>query len=389
MSNNKIFIGLKNDFETKITKEKVFKFIKLSGDNSLLHRDTNFAKKKGFSGPVVHGAYIVSLVSQAVGRWLIGNNCLIGNYQANFINPVIYPIKLKIKSEVILWSQNSLVGKIKTLVVDADQKVYSEVFTDFRFLKKYLNLKKTTKIIIRDKQYLNKKTIIIIGSSSGLFQSIKNKFKKKYNIILVNRNKKLPFKGCRIIVNDLDSKINKLSSQIKKSLHEKEKIWGILNFAHPFPSQLKLLALEDLYFKKISRINLLLPVIFSRILKENLSISKGGRLINIASNYSFFGKVNTKFISYSLSKSILILITKFLANELAAYKITSNSISPDMINVGFNKNMHSKILDFYKSQNPSNKLCSPNDVSNVLFFLLSEKSEFISGENIGIHGGLL
>ena len=30
MSNNKIFIGLKNDFETKITKEKVFKFIKLS-----------------------------------------------------------------------------------------------------------------------------------------------------------------------------------------------------------------------------------------------------------------------------------------------------------------------------------------------------------------------
>ena len=46
MSNNKIFIGLKNDFETKITKEKVFKFIKLSGDNSLLHRDTNFAKKK-------------------------------------------------------------------------------------------------------------------------------------------------------------------------------------------------------------------------------------------------------------------------------------------------------------------------------------------------------
>lgn len=87
---------------------------------------------------------------------------------------------------------------------------------------------------------------------------------------------------------------------------------------------------------------------------------------------------------YSVSKHAVIGLTKYLASYWGEYNIRVNAISPGGIFSGQNRNF----IDNYSKNVPLGRMASENDILGSAVFLASDESEYITGQNIIIDGGL-
>ena len=95
---------------------------------------------------------------------------------------------------------------------------------------------------------------------------------------------------------------------------------------------------------------------------------------------------NQKFyssISYSASKSGIIGLTKWLATSLAKHNTTCNMITSGGV---FNK-QNKRFVNKYSKLLPLNKMAKESDIFGLLKFLISEDSNYITGQNIFVDGG--
>ena len=92
------FQGKEFSFEKKISSSDVNMFAKLTGDNSPLHMEDQFARERGFKGRVVHGGLLVGCISQLVGVHFPGKNSIIQTLDIKFSHPAYIGDLLKIYS---------------------------------------------------------------------------------------------------------------------------------------------------------------------------------------------------------------------------------------------------------------------------------------------------
>ena len=110
---------------------------------------------------------------------------------------------------------------------------------------------------------------------------------------------------------------------------------------------------------------------------------KYGRIINIASLSGlkgFPGQVN-----YSAAKAAIIGATKALAQEIGKRNVTVNAVAPGLIRTDMTKDLNESEL---KKMIPLNRFGLPEEVAEVVCFLASERSSYITGEVISVDGGL-
>ena len=111
-----------------------------------------------------------------------------------------------------------------------------------------------------------------------------------------------------------------------------------------------------------------------------------GRIINISSINAHKGQLGQT--NYAASKAGIIGFTKSLALEGAKYGITVNSISPGYTETDMVGGMKREILEGIIADIPLGRLGKPSDVANVASFLVSECSEYITGADIPVNGGM-
>ena len=114
--------------------------------------------------------------------------------------------------------------------------------------------------------------------------------------------------------------------------------------------------------------------------------SGGGSIINVGSIMGVQGNIGQAV--YSASKSALSGLTKSLAKELAHQSIRVNSINPGFINTDM-----TSALDTLKRNERVGKILlgragEPEEVANLALFLASDLSSYITGQEIGIDGGM-
>ena len=90
--------GKEFSFEKKISSSDVNVFAELTGDNSPLHMEDQFARERGFKGRVVHGGLLVGCISQLVGVHFPGTNSIIQALDIKFSHPAYIGDLLKIHS---------------------------------------------------------------------------------------------------------------------------------------------------------------------------------------------------------------------------------------------------------------------------------------------------
>lgn len=113
---------------------------------------------------------------------------------------------------------------------------------------------------------------------------------------------------------------------------------------------------------------------------------KSGRIINLSSIVGVRG--NAGQLNYSASKAGIIGMTKSLAKEIASRNITVNAIAPGFIETEMTDALDEKVKSQILSEIPANKLGTVKDIAQTILFLTSEGARYITGQVIGIDGGM-
>lgn len=118
----------------------------------------------------------------------------------------------------------------------------------------------------------------------------------------------------------------------------------------------------------------------------HMTHEKCGRIVNISSVWGVYGA--SCEVHYSTVKAGLIGMTKALAKELAPSGITVNAVAPGCIMTDMLKNeCDSYTLSQLANDTPIGRLGTPTDVANAVAFLVDKKSDFITGQILGVDGG--
>ena len=133
---------------------------------------------------------------------------------------------------------------------------------------------------------------------------------------------------------------------------------------------------------EILNVNLRGAMLSARTAAQYMIPKHNGKIIFISSVIGIQGKAN--FSEYAASKAGLFGFAKSLALELGEYGIQVNCVSPGFIQRGFYTDMQEERL---KKTNCLHKVGTPTDIAEAVAFFLSDRADFITGQNLIVDGG--
>ena len=125
---------------------------------------------------------------------------------------------------------------------------------------------------------------------------------------------------------------------------------------------------------------------YSKAAAKPMMRARGGSIVNIGSVVGISGNAGQS--NYSASKAGLIGFTKSYAKELASRNIRANVVAPGYITTEMTQDLNEKVLQSIKDETPLGRAGNPEEVSNVVAFLASDLSSYITGEVIRVDGGM-
>jgi 3-oxoacyl-[acyl-carrier protein] reductase len=112
-----------------------------------------------------------------------------------------------------------------------------------------------------------------------------------------------------------------------------------------------------------------------------------GRIVNIASIAGVVG--NPGQANYSAAKAGLIGLTKTVAREVASRGITVNAVAPGAIDTAMLQSLSENVRQEMVKQIPVGRLGTPEDVANMVAFIASEATSYITGQVFHVDGGMV
>ncbi len=125
-------------------------------------------------------------------------------------------------------------------------------------------------------------------------------------------------------------------------------------------------------------------ILFNREVLKHFQSQKHGSIINISSIYGISG--GSLESVYSSCKAGIIGLTKSLSVEASPF-VRVNAVAPGCIETKMTNNLSSTDKDCVVDSTPLDRLGTPDDVANAVYFLASDQSSFITGEVLEITGG--
>jgi len=125
----------------------------------------------------------------------------------------------------------------------------------------------------------------------------------------------------------------------------------------------------------------------TKLAAKQMIRQRSGRIVNIASVAGRYG--NPGQANYSASKAGLIGLTKTTAKEFASRGVTCNAVAPGFIQSKMTDALPDEVRKKYLDYIPLGRFGTPDDVANVVAFLASDESGYVTGQVIDIDGGLV
>lgn len=388
---NSIKIGDKSEFYHKILEEEVHKFAEISGDNNKLHVDKSYAENTSFKKPVVHGMLGAAFVSKLIGTKLPGDGALWFSQNFDFLIPLRINDTILVKGEIIKKNDRLQSVEIKIEVINQHQQLAISGIGKVKIVNQETNEEKPNNN--------NNRTFLIFGSTGGIGSSLaKILAKKNYNLIL-------HFHSNDTKIKNMQSELSKISSgkilivkgnienekdilEIKSRINrEFDNLTGFVNCAthRVYQKSFKNLEWNDI---KLSLDNhLKSSFILLKTIIPMMKTNDYGKIVLLSSQY-VDQQVND-LSHYITSKAALSAFVKSISKEVASDGIRINLVSPSMTNTQLNADVPEKTKLVTIAKTPLGKLAEPNDVAATIKFLLSEDSDFLTGETIRVNGGQL
>ena len=243
---------------------------------------------------------------------------------------------------------------------------------------------------------LKNKTAIITGSSRGIGKKIAETLAKEgVNVVITATNSDKASSVAEEIksaynVETLGLEHDAKSSESCKNVIAKtiEKFWSIdilVNNAG-ITKDMLVIQMDDNAWNDVLSTNLSGAFYTSREAAKNMLRARKGKIINISSVIGKMG--NAGQANYAAAKAGLIGITKSMAKEFAPRNICVNAIAPGFIQTDMTDALPEDTVKGIMSITPLKKLGTPEDVANLVLFLASDMSNYITGEVIAVDGGM-
>ena len=245
---------------------------------------------------------------------------------------------------------------------------------------------------------LTDKVCLITGASSGIGFAIARLFAINGAVVYVNSSKEDKVERAVSIIREesknervfaLSFDINDyeaVSDGIRKVYSSHKKIDVLVNNAGIAPSGLTGFT-DPKVIESTFKTNVLSLINITQ-LAVKLMLRKGsGSIINLSSIMGVNGASGMS--SYSASKAAVIGFTKSLSKEVAAKNIRVNAIAPGFIDTDMARGIDEKLYEERLSSIGMKRIGSPEDVANMALFLASEMSSYITGQVIGVDGGMV
>lgn len=242
----------------------------------------------------------------------------------------------------------------------------------------------------------NKKLALVTGASKGIGSSIARRLAKSGIDIAINYNSDLPGAeetkraceefGVRAEVYQGDLSLEEDVSRVFEEIIRDFNTIDILVNNAGITRDNILLRMSGEDFKEVIDVNLNSAFWTMKYATKIMMKKRSGNIVNISSVVGIRG--NAGQINYSASKAGLIGMTKSLAKEVSSRNIRVNAVAPGFIQTKMTDRLDEKIKEKLLEEIPLKKFGSPEDVANLVNFLVSEESGYITGQVLNVDGGM-
>jgi len=148
-----------------------------------------------------------------------------------------------------------------------------------------------------------------------------------------------------------------------------------------------LIRLDEQSWDSVMAVNLKGAFLCIKAAARGMMKKRYGRIVNMASIVGIIG--NAGQANYSASKAGLIALTKSAAKELAGRGITVNAIAPGFIKTDMTDKLPDEVKEAFLNNIPLKRAGTPNDIAELVTFLISDNASYITGQVINIDGGMV
>lgn len=241
------------------------------------------------------------------------------------------------------------------------------------------------------------KVVFVTGGSRGIGKEVANKFAENgYNIVtnyvsdktdVESLKKEWEEKGVKTLILKADvTKSEEVENVVKQAIEKFGKIDVLVNNAGITRDNL-LIRMPEEDFDKVIETNLKGTFIVTKIVTKYMMKKRSGSIINLSSVVGVAG--NAGQCNYSASKAGVIGFTKSIAKELSSRNIRANAVAPGFIETDMTAVLPDSVKENIHNQIPLNRMGTAKEVANLVYFLGSEQSTYITGQVINIDGGMV
>jgi NAD(P)-dependent dehydrogenase (short-subunit alcohol dehydrogenase family) len=163
------------------------------------------------------------------------------------------------------------------------------------------------------------------------------------------------------------------------------RIDGLANIAGIVTDTDGLLTQTEEGWDRILRVNLKGAFLGMRAVVPHMVSAGGGKIVNVSSVAGLIGMPNV--VAYSAAKGGIIAMSRQVAIEYAAQNILVNVIAPGVTQTGQLSDITEELLTMVKAATPVGRVADPEDQANSIVYLLSPRSDFITGQVLASDGG--
>lgn len=148
-----------------------------------------------------------------------------------------------------------------------------------------------------------------------------------------------------------------------------------------------LLKMSEEQFDRVINVNLKGVFLMSQAVAKKMVLQGGGSIVNTSSIvgvYGNFGQTN-----YGAAKGGVINMTKTWARELGRKGVRVNAVAPGFTRTEMIATVPEKVIAMLEEKTPLQRLGNPDEIAALYLFLASDDSSYITGQVIGVDGGLV
>ena len=234
---------------------------------------------------------------------------------------------------------------------------------------------------------LKNKTAVITGANRGIGKKIFETFASNgANIIVCTRRKSKDFLS---FSNKIKKKYKVLCHIVELDLSNEKSVNDATKEIYKFSKKIDILVNNAgiANIRKLFEINFFNQILFTQGISKMMIRNKMGSIVFLSSISGFIADSGT--LAYGTSKAAITRASRSMATELGKYSIRVNVISPGVVKTDMYEEMSEVSRKKLINSSIMKRAAKPEEVANLALFLSSDLSEFITGQEINIDGGII